>query len=146
MDRQIEQLMTFQRSFKGLVNLSPTLLTEEQWKLRLKLSQEELDEYRDACEAGDLVEIFDAILDRIFLAIGDAVSHGLQDYLIEGFDEVVRSNLSKLDENGQPIINGENGVYDESRPFGKILKSKDFSEPMLDLILKNKDYTRNKRR
>jgi predicted HAD superfamily Cof-like phosphohydrolase len=138
MQKQIEQLIAFQKAFKSLVNTQPTLLTEEQWNLRLALSQEELDEYKEGCENEDIVEIFDSILDRLFLAFGDAVSHGLQDYLVAGFEEVLASNMSKLDDNGQPIINGENGYLDTSRPLGKILKSEKFFHPRLDLILANK--------
>ena len=135
MRQHIKDLETFQKSFNSVYNTEPTLLKEEDWKLRYKLSLEELDEYKEACEQGDIVEIFDAILDRLFLAFGDAVSHGLQDKLIDGFNEVVRSNMSKLDNNGKPIINGEDNVWDESRPKGKILKSKNFFEPNLKQFL-----------
>ena len=135
MRQQIKDLETFQKSFNSVYNTEPTLLKEEDWKLRYKLSLEELDEYKEACEQGDIVEIFDAILDRLFLAFGDAVSHGLQDKLIDGFNEVVRSNMSKLDNTGKPIINGEDNVWDESRPKGKILKSKNFFEPNLKQFL-----------
>ena len=135
MQKQLVQVATFQKSFNSVYNTEPTLLKEEDWKLRYKLSLEELDEYKEACEQGDIVEIFDAILDRLFLAFGDAVSHGLQDKLIDGFNEVVRSNMSKLDNNGKPIINGEDNVWDESRPKGKILKSKNFFEPNLKQFL-----------
>lgn len=135
MRQQIKDLETFQKSFNSVYNTEPTLLKEEDWKLRYKLSLEELDEYKEACEQGNIVEIFDAILDRLFLAFGDAVCHGLQDKLIEGFNEVVRSNISKLDNNGKPIINGEDNVWDESRPKGKILKSKNFFEPNLKQFL-----------
>ena len=135
MRQQIKDLETFQKSFNSVYNTEPTLLKEEDWKLRYKLSLEESDEYKEACEQGDIVEIFDAILDRLFLAFGDAVSHGLQDKLIDGFNEVVRSNMSKLDNNGKPIINGEDNVWDESRPKGKILKSKNFFEPNLKQFL-----------
>ena len=135
MRQQIKDLETFQKSFNSVYNTEPTLLKEEDWKLRYKLSLEELDEYKEACEQGNIVEIFDAILDRLFLAFGDAVSHGLQDKLIDGFNEVVRSNMSKLDNNGKPLINGEDDVWDESRPKGKILKSQNFFEPNLKQFL-----------
>ena len=135
MKQQIEQLITFQKVFKSNYATQPCLLSEEDWKLRLKLSQEELDEYQEACENGDLVEIFDAILDRLFLAFGDAVCHGLQYKLIDGFNEVVASNMSKLDDNGEPLINGVNCILDNSRPFGKVLKSKNFFEPNLKQFL-----------
>ena len=135
MQKQLNQLSKFQRAFNSTYNETPTLLSEEDWKLRYKLSLEELEEYKEACEQGDIVEIFDAILDRLFLAFGDAVSHGLQDKLIDGFNEVVRSNMSKLDNNGKPLINGEDDVWDESKPKGKILKSKNFFEPNLKQFL-----------
>ena len=135
MQKQLAQVETFQKSFNSVYNTEPTLLKEEDWKLRYKLSLEELDEYKEACEQGDIVEIFDAILDRLFLAFGDAVCHGLQDKLIEGFNEVVASNMSKLDEVGLPIINGEDDVWDESKPKGKILKSQNFFEPNLKQFL-----------
>ena len=135
MQKQLAQVETFQKSFNSVYNTEPTLLKEEDWKLRYKLSLEELDEYKEACEQGNIVEIFDAILDRLFLAFGDAVCHGLQDKLIEGFNEVVASNMSKLDEVGLPIINGEDDVWDESKPKGKILKSKNFFEPNLKQFL-----------
>ena len=134
MIKQINQLKDFQRSFGGLVNNEPTLIPRENWLLRLNLSQEELDEYKDACEDEDLVEVFDSILDRLFLAFGDAVEHGLSNILERGFDEVYRSNMSKLDDNGIAIINGV-GVIDETRPLGKVLKSKNYSEPNLKQFL-----------
>ena len=138
MQKQLENLLEFQTKFRGIINTKPTLLEEKDWKLRLKLSQEELDEYEQACKDEDIVEIFDSILDRLFLAFGDAVSHGLQDYLLEGFNEVVASNMSKLDDNGEPLLNGINTAFDKSRPFGKVMKSKNFFQPRLKEILNRK--------
>lgn len=135
MKQQIKQLEEFQKAFNSTYNNSPTLLSKEEWELRYKLSEEELLEYKEACEAGDLVEITDSITDRLFLIIGDAVSHGLHHILEDAFNEVVRSNMSKLGLDGRPIINGENGVYDETRPLGKILKPSHFSEPNLKQFL-----------
>lgn len=137
MQKQLNQLEQFQKAFGGLCNESPTLIPRENWLLRLNLSQEEIDEYKDACEDEDIVEVFDAVLDRLFLAFGDAVEHGFQKILEKGFDEVMRSNMSKLDENGNAIINGLKGIYDETRPLGKVLKSKNFSEPNLSQFLSN---------
>lgn len=135
MQKQLEQLREFQTKFKGIVNDKPTLLTQEECALRYDLSKEELYEYADACKAGDIVEIADAIVDRIFLALGDAICHGLGDILPELFDEVVASNMSKLDENGEPIVNGENGVFDRDKPIGKILKSQSYFKPKIREII-----------
>jgi len=93
--------------------------------LRLKLLQEELDEYRQAAEAGNLVGIADALTDILYVLFGTYVSHGLQDLATELFVEVQRSNMSKLDAEGQPIV----------RADGKILKSSQFSEPDLATII-----------
>lgn len=135
MKEQIKQLKQFQSSFRGIVNEKPTSLTEEEFELRYKLSKEELDEYLEACKNEDIVEIADAIADRLFLALGDAICHGLGDILPEIFEEVVASNMSKLDENGKPIVNGENGVFDRYQPLGKILKSKNYFKPKIKEIL-----------
>jgi len=135
MQKQIQNLEEFQRKFNSIYNTEPTFLTEEEYNLRYALSREELEEYLEACQNKDMVEILDAIVDRIFLAIGDAVCHGLQDKLVDAFQEVVDSNMSKLDENGKPIINGENGVLDLTRPLGKVLKSKNFQPPQLHKFL-----------
>lgn len=135
MKEQLKDLEKFQKVFNSTFNETPTLLSEEDWKLRYKLSLEELEEYKEACEQGDIVEIFDAILDRLFLAFGDAVSHGLQDKLIDGFNEVVRSNMSKLDYDGKPLLNGINTPLDKSKPFGKVIKSDKYFEPNLKQFL-----------
>jgi predicted HAD superfamily Cof-like phosphohydrolase len=135
MQKQIQNLEEFQRKFNSIYNTKPTFLTEEEYNLRYALSKEELEEYLEACQNKNMVEILDSIIDRIFLAIGDAVCHGLQDKLVDAFQEVVDSNMSKLDENGKPIINGENGVLDTTRPLGKILKSKNYFEPNLKKFL-----------
>ena len=131
----ILQLEEFQKAFNSTFSDDPILLSHKDWELRFDLSQEELNEYRDACENEDIVEIFDAILDRLFLAYGDAVSHGLQHILVLGFNEVVRSNMSKLGSDGKPIINGVNCKLDTSRPYGKILKSETYSKPDLKQFL-----------
>lgn len=55
--------------------------------------------------------------------------------ILEAFDIVHASNMSKLDENGKPVINGENGVFDERKPKGKVLKSKLFKEPDFSELL-----------
>lgn len=135
MEKQIKQLEQFQKAFGGLSNTKPTLIPRENFLLRIKLSQEELNEYKDACLDEDIVEVFDAILDRLFLAFGDAVEHGLQNVLEKGFNEVMRSNMSKLDDNGEPLINGINCKRDETRPYGKVLKSKNYTEPNLKQFL-----------
>lgn len=135
MKEQLAQLREFQTKFRSIVNNKPTLLEPKDCVLRYDLSKEELYEYAEACKNNDIVEIADAIVDRLFLALGDAVAHGLDEVLPELFQEVVESNMSKLDDNGNPIINGENGVNNPSQPLGKILKSEKYFKPKIKEIL-----------
>ena len=87
--------------------------------------KEENDEYLDACEKGDMVEIADALGDMMYILCGTILSHGLQSKIEEIFEEIQRSNMSKLDENGKPIY----------REDGKILKSKKYFKPNISKIL-----------
>ena len=135
MQQQLNQLSEFQRAFNSTYNTSPTLLSEEDYILRFKLLQEENEEYLEACRNNDKVEILDALTDQLYIVLGSIVSHGMQHIIEKAFDEVQASNMSKLDDEGLPIINSENGVWDESRPKGKILKSKNFFEPNLKQFL-----------
>ena len=59
----------------------------------------------------------------------------MQNIIEKCFEEVNRSNMSKLDEVGLPIINGENEVFDPTRPLGKVLKSYNYSPPNLKQFL-----------
>lgn len=93
--------------------------------VRLALMQEELDEYRLAAAQGDIVEVADALTDLLYVVFGTMIAHGLDQAAEEMFDEVHRSNMSKLDENGMPIY----------RADGKVLKSERFTGPDLIKIL-----------
>lgn len=93
--------------------------------LRGRLLEEELREYQAAAAAGDIVAVADALTDLAYVLFGTYLSHGLQDAAEALFDEVHRSNMSKLDERGQPIY----------RADGKVLKSSRFSQPDLGAIL-----------
>jgi predicted HAD superfamily Cof-like phosphohydrolase len=135
MQKQLNQLAQFQRAFNSTYNNSPTLLDEGDYNLRYLLLKEENEEYLEACQNNDKVEILDALTDQLYIVLGSIVSHGMQHIIEKAFEEVQNSNMSKLDEEGLPIINGENGVLDETRPLGKILKSKRFFEPNLKQFL-----------
>lgn len=100
-------------------------ITEAEYLLRHKLMQEENDEYLEACKRGDLVEIADALGDKMYILFGSILKHGLQHKIEEIFDEIHRSNMSKLDEQGQPIF----------REDGKILKSNKYFKPDIKKVL-----------
>ena len=103
----------------------PTLINEKDYTLRYNLLKEENDEYLEACEKGDLVEIADALGDQLYILFGTMLKHGLHHKIEEVFDEIQRSNMSKLDEQGNPIF----------REDGKILKSNLYFRPNIKDIL-----------
>ena len=135
MQKQLEQVKTFQLAFGQKVAEKPQLVDLEKAHLRYDLGKEELDEYLEAVEQNDLVGVADSLTDQLYILCGTILEHGMQHIIEDCFTEVQNSNMSKLDNDGKPIINGENGVFDESRPKGKILKSKNFREPNLKQFL-----------
>lgn len=102
-------------------------IDEAEYMLRHRLMQEENDEYLEACKRGDLVEIADALGDKMYILFGSILKHGLQHKIEEIFDEIHRSNMSKLDENGKPIF----------REDGKIMKSSKYFKPDIKKVLGN---------
>lgn len=101
------------------------LIEERDYTLRYNLIKEENEEYLDACKNGDIVEIADALGDQLYILFGTILKHGLEHKIEEVYDEIHRSNMSKLDEQGQPIF----------REDGKILKSSLYFKPDIKKIL-----------
>ena len=135
MKKQLAHVQQFQEAFSQVINHKPTLVKQELSGLRFDLMKEENEEYLEAVLNKDLTGIADALGDQLYILCGTILTHGMQHIIEAVFDEIQRSNMSKLDENGKPIINGENGVLDGSRPLGKILKSENFTEPNLKQFL-----------
>ena len=133
----ILKVKDFQQTFGQVVNRKPALVDLELANLRFELMKEENDEYMQAVIDKDVVEVADALGDQLYILIGTILSHGMQEVIVDVFNEIHRSNMSKLDENGKPIINGQNGVLDITRELGKVLKSPRYSKPNFDKILKN---------
>ena len=100
---------------------------EKDLKLRYSLMKEENEEYLQAAKEGDLREIADALGDMLYILCGTILTHGLQYKMAEVFQEIQRSNMSKLDKNGKPIF----------REDGKVLKSDLYFKPNIKKILDN---------
>lgn len=94
-------------------------------QLRYTLMREENEEYLEAANRGDLVEVADALGDMLYILCGTILKHGLQDKIADVFLEIQRSNMSKLDANGQPIY----------REDGKVLKSDRYFRPDIAAVL-----------
>jgi len=130
MKKVIEQVALFHDSFGIANNYEPTSkLSVDEIHLRHRLMKEENDEYLEAAIKNDIVEIADALGDQLYILCGTILKHGLQDKIEEVFNEIQRSNLSKLDENSQPIL----------REDGKILKSNLYFKPDIAKILNNEN-------
>ena len=100
-------------------------LKQKEWMLRYKLMREENEEYLEAAENGDLVEIADALGDMLYILSGTIQAHGLQDLIEPVFNEIHRSNMSKLGADGKPIY----------REDGKVLKGENYFKPNIRSIL-----------
>jgi predicted HAD superfamily Cof-like phosphohydrolase len=101
------------------------LIDENDYLLRFNLIKEENEEYLEACKNNDIIEIADALGDQLYILFGTILKHGLEHKIEEVYDEIHRSNMSKLDENGKPIY----------REDGKVLKSKLYFKPNIKKIL-----------
>ncbi|MBX2827988.1 MAG: nucleoside triphosphate pyrophosphohydrolase family protein [Flavobacteriaceae bacterium] len=96
-------------------------------KLRFNLMKEENEEYLEAANEGDLVEVADALGDMLYILCGTIIEHGMQHKIEEVFNEIQRSNMSKLGADGKPIY----------REDGKVLKGPNYFKPNIQAILEN---------
>ena len=127
MQKQINAVKEFHITFKIDFNENPTAdLGESTHELRYNLMKEENDEYLEAVKNKDLAEIADALGDMMYILCGTIIEHGLQDKIEAVFDEIQRSNMSKLDLDGIPIY----------REDGKVLKGPNYSKPDFSNIIK----------
>lgn len=124
--KQIRSVEEFHDAF-GIPNqYSPVAdITADGALLRYELIREENEEYLEACKEGNLVEIADALGDQLYILCGTILKHGLQHVIEDVFDEIHRSNMSKLGEDGKPIY----------REDGKVLKGPNYFKPDIRKIL-----------
>lgn len=125
--KPVKAVTDFHNAFGiGIKEKPNSKLPEEISKLRFDLMKEENEEYLEAAHANDLVEIGDALGDMLYILCGTIISHGFQDKIEAIFDEIQRSNMSKLGADGKPIY----------REDGKVLKGPNYFKPNLEKILK----------
>lgn len=126
MKKQLNHVEKFHDTF-GIPNeYAPKAdINNELIDLRFKLMAEENEEYLEAAKNGDLVEVADALGDMMYILCGTILSHGMQHKIEEVFEEIQRSNMSKLGENGKPIY----------REDGKVLKGPNYFKPNISKII-----------
>ncbi|HLS31227.1 MAG TPA: nucleoside triphosphate pyrophosphohydrolase family protein [Flavobacteriaceae bacterium] len=125
MKEKIDAVKAFHKAFN--LGNSPAPIADigkDKIKLRHKLMFEENREYLRAAEADDIVEVADALGDMLYVLCGTIIEHGMQDKIEKVFSKIHQSNMSKLDDDGNPIY----------RKDGKVLKSNGYFEPNLKEI------------
>lgn len=128
MKNKIEAVQRFHDAFKiGYRNSPKADLGVSKNQLRFDLMKEENEEYFEAAQNNDLVEVADALGDMLYILCGTIIEHGLQHKIEAVFEEIQRSNMSKLGEDGQPIY----------RTDGKVLKGPNYFRPNIEAILKS---------
>jgi predicted HAD superfamily Cof-like phosphohydrolase len=126
MQKQINAVKEFHTAFGLGVSETPKGdLGEAINMLRYNLMKEENEEYLEAVQNNDKVEIADALGDMLYILCGTIIEHGLQHKIEEVFDEIQRSNMSKLDHDGKPIY----------REDGKVMKGPNYFKPDFSAIL-----------
>ncbi len=125
MKNKLKAVETFHNAF-GISNRETPkgFTTEKEVNLRFELMDEENKEYLEAAKNNDLVEVADALGDMLYILCGTMLSHGMQDKMEDVFNEIQRSNMSKLGEDGKPIY----------REDGKVLKGPNYFKPDLKSI------------
>ena len=103
MDKQLKDMADFMTKFDQPVADEPKMVDAQRQLLRFNMLHEENMEYLQACTANDLVEVADALTDQLYLVLGNFCTHGLQDIAVDLFNEVHRSNMSKLGDDGKPV-------------------------------------------
>ena len=126
----LEQVQEFHETYGLPVKDAPDISDPKTNKLRVNLLAEEVEELQEALEAGDLVEVLDALTDIQYVLDGAYLSFGLQHVKTAAFEEVQRSNMSKLGEDGKPIVREEDG---------KILKGPNYFKPDIAQFIKAED-------
>ena len=120
MKKQLDSVKQFHDTYKiGYSNDPVADLGPEKNKLRFKLMSEENEEYLDATNNNDIIEVADALGDMLYILCGTIIEHGMQDIIEPVFDEIQKSNMSKLGEDGNPIF----------REDGKVMKGPNYFKP-----------------
>ena len=126
MRHQINSVKIFHEVYKLSYKDSPVAdIGIDKINLRFKLMAEENQEYFEAAKNNDIVEVADALGDMLYILCGTIIEHGMQDKIEEIFDEIQKSNLSKLGEDGKPIYRND----------GKVMKGPNYFKPNISEIL-----------
>ena len=119
-----QKVKIFMETFGQEVKTQPSFSTEKINNLRYNLIKEELDELKKAMDNKDLLEVADALTDILYVTYGAGIAFGID--LDKCFDQVQKSNMSKLGKDGKPIYN----------QAGKVMKGPNYFKPDLSKFVK----------
>lgn len=122
MERQLLQVLEFQNAFGISSPSKPEMLKKKRAALRQRLLEEEV---KELSEATNIIEVADALTDILYITYGTIHEYGLGDRAVILFDEVHRSNMSKVGPDGQATF----------RADGKVMKPETYSDPNLRPII-----------
>ena len=126
MKDKILAVKEFHKAFKlDYLEIPKANLGVDKNKLRFNLMKEENEEYFEAANNNDMVEVADALGDMLYILCGTIIEHGMQHKIDEIFSEIQNSNMSKLGADGNPIYRGD----------GKVLKGPNYIKPNIEGIL-----------
>lgn len=127
MKKKLNSVKEFHTAFQiGYSETPRASLGNAKNHLRFNLMKEENEEYLEAATNNDLTEVADALGDMLYILCGTIIEHGLQNVIEDVFDEIQRSNMSKLGDDGKPIY----------REDGKVMKGPNYFKPDFSKIIK----------
>ena len=142
----IDEVELFNATMGKPNNYEPTIPSKDEWMFVYNFILEELEEYREACERGDIVEVLDALCDITYVSLGNgAMLHGLKDKVWPAYQEVQASNMSKAcqtEEDAKATViqraseQGEECHYEKVGDYYIVYRSRDRK------VMKNINYFR----
>ena len=131
----VNEVEEFNSTFGKPNNYEPTIPERKEWMFVYDFIQEELAEYKEACENGDIVEILDALCDITYVSLGNgAMLHGLKGKIWNAYQEVQASNMSKACKTEEEAIEtakseaarvGEETHYEQVGEYWVVYRSRD---------------------
>ena len=159
----VSEVEIFNETFKKTNNYEPTIPNEKEWRFVYDFILEELQEYKEACERGDIVEVLDALCDIAYVSLGNGTMlHGLKDKIWPAYQEVQASNLSKACETEKEAVQtvrqrseeqGEECYFEKvaegryivyRKRDNKVMKSVNYFRPDLTKFFTDNDIVRTR--
>jgi len=124
----VSEVEEFNQTFGKPNNYEPIIPEKKEWQFVYDFILEELEEYREACERGDIVEVLDALCDIAYVSVGNGTMlHGLKDKIWPAYQEVQASNMSKAcktEEEAMETVRKRTEEYGEACYFEKLAEGR----------------------